>query len=206
MKVLLINGSPHRTGCTYTALREVQTTLEKHGVSTELLWIGSGPVAGCTACGACRKQGTCIFGDAVNDIAARIDEFDGLVAGSPVYYAGPSGQMTAFMDRLFYVSGMKMKWKAAAAVVSCRRGGASAAFDVVNKYFLMNNMYVVGSQYWNQVHGNSPDEVIQDEEGMQTMRTLGENMAYLLRALQAARMEGVPLPQHESVVRTNFIR
>ncbi len=207
MKVLMINGSPHRDGCTHTALSEIAKVLALHGVEAEEVWVGTKPIAGCTACGSCRKgNGRCIFEDGVNDVTARIDEYAGIVVGSPVYYAGASGQITAFLDRLFYVCGGKMAGKAAAAVVSCRRGGASAAFDSLNKYFLMNNMYVVGSQYWNQVHGSCPEDVIKDEEGMQTMRTLGENMAYLLRAFEAAKCEGVPTVKYEGKIRTNFIR
>ncbi len=205
MKVLMINGSPHREGCTHTALSEVAKTLSVHGIEAEEVWIGAKPIAGCTACGRCRADGVCVFGDIVNDVAIQIERFDGIVVGSPVYYAGASGQVTAFLDRLFYMKGGSMTGKVAAAVVSCRRGGASAAFDALNKYFLMSNMYVVGSQYWNQVHGNMPDEVRRDEEGMQTMRTLGENMAYLLRAFDAAKLEGVPLPIYEEKIKTNFI-
>ncbi len=206
MKVLLLNGSPHRTGCTHTALTELADKLHQHGIETEEVWIGAQSIAGCTACGGCAKIRRCVFDDGVNAVAECLDEFDGIVVGSPVYYAGASGQITAFLDRLFYITGGRMAGKAAAAVVSCRRGGASAAFDDINKYFLMNNMYVVGSQYWNQVHGNCPEDVRRDEEGMQTMRTLGENMAYLLRALRIARMEGVPMPKYEKKIRTNFIR
>ncbi len=206
MKVLLLNGSPHKDGCTHTALAEVGRVLARHAIETEEVWIETKPLAGCTACGACRKDGRCVFDDGVNDLASRLDEYDGIVVGTPVYYAGMSGQLTSFMDRLFYMKGADMSGKAAAAIVSCRRGGASAAFDAVNKYFLMNNMYVIGSQYWNQVHGSCPADVQKDAEGMQTMRTLGENMAYLLRALQAAAREGVPTPRYEPLIRTNFVR
>ncbi len=206
MKILLVNGSPREKGCTYTALSEIKETLEKEGVEGEILWLGAKPVAGCIACGKCREEGKCVFSDAVNDVAARIGEYDGIFLGSPVYYAGPSGQICAFCDRLFYSCGGKMAGKLGAAVVSCRRGGASAAFDRLNKYFMMNSMPVVSSQYWNQVHGNTPEEVRQDEEGLQTMRTLAKNAAWLLKCIDAGKKNGVPLPAAEKKLRTNFIR
>ena len=206
-KILLINGSPRSGGCTYTALREVADTLEKNGVETELIEIGNRPVAGCIACGKCRETGKCIFNDdAVNRISEKLDEYDGIVVGSPVYYAGPSGQICAFLDRLFYSSGGRMAGKIGAAVVSCRRGGASSAFDRLNKYFQISNMVVASSQYWNQVHGNTPDEVRQDIEGMQTMRTLGQNIAWLVKSIQTARDSGVQAPGYEPKTFTNFIR
>lgn len=205
MKVLLINGSPHEKGCTYTALKEVGQTLEQNGIETELLWLGTTPVAGCIACGKC-SDGHCIFPDKVNDIADRLDSIDGMVVGSPVYYASASGQLTAFLDRLFYVTGSRMAGKVGACVVSCRRGGATAAFDQLNKYFAMNNMPIATSQYWNQVHGSKAEDVLQDEEGLQTMRTLGENMAWLLKCIQAGRDSGVPAPKYEPKLRTSFIR
>ncbi len=205
MKVLLINGSPNEKGCTYTALTEVGKTLQKHGIDTEILYLGKKPIAGCIACGKCHETGKCVFDDAVNEVAAKLDEYDGIIVGSPVYYAGPSGQLTAFLDRLFYPNEAKMAGKLAAAVVSCRRGGASAAFDRLNKYFLISNMHVVGSQYWNQVHGFTPEDVRKDKEGLQTMRTLGENMAWLLKCIEAGRKAGVPVPVYEPRMRTHFI-
>lgn len=205
MKVLLINGSPNEKGCTYTALTEVGKTLQKHGIDTEILYLGKKPIAGCIACGKCHETGKCVFDDAVNEVAAKLDEYDGIIVGSPVYYAGPSGQLTAFLDRLFYPNEAKMAGKLAAAVVSCRRGGASAAFDRLNKYFLISNMHVVGSQYWNQVHGFTPEDVRKDKEGLQTMRTLGENMAWLLKCIEAGRKAGVPFPVYEPRMRTHFI-
>lgn len=183
MKVLLINGSPREKGCTYTALCEVASTLEKNGIETEIFQIGAKPIAGCIACRSCAKTGKCVFDDKVNELAARFSEFDGVVVGSPVYYASASGQLTAFLDRAFFSAGKKLAGKPAAAVVSCRRGGASATFDQLNKYFTINRMPVVSSQYWNQVHGSSPDEVKKDLEGMQTMRTLGEQMAWLIKCI-----------------------
>ncbi len=206
MKILLINGSPHEKGCTFTALKEVVDTLETAGVETEMYWIGKQPISGCQACGACRKTGRCILNDQVSALSDRLDDFDGVVVGSPVYYAGPAGQLCAFLDRLFYSSGGKMAGKVAAGVVSCRRGGASAAFDRLNKYFTICNMAVIGSQYWNQVHGNKPEEVLQDLEGLQTMRTLARNIAYWLQAKAAAQAAGIPLPEGEPRQAANFIR
>ena len=206
MKVLLINGSPHEHGCTYMALSEVSSSLIKNGLETELVYLGTKPVGGCIACGVCAKTGKCIIDDAVNDIAARISEFDGLVVGSPVYYSSPSGQIYSFLDRLFYLCGDRMAGKAGAAVVSCRRGGASAAYDGLNKYFSISNMPIVSSNYWNQVHGSTPEQVIKDEEGMQTMRQLGENMAWLLKSIEAGRNAGIKLPEYEKKIKTNFIR
>lgn len=205
-KVLLINGSPNEFGCTYTALREIADTLEKNGVAAEILYLGKKPVAGCIACGKCYESGKCVFDDLVNRTLDRIDAFDALVFGSPVYYSGPSGQICAFLDRLFYASRGRMAGKLGAAVVSCRRGGASASFDRLNKYFGISNMHVVGSQYWNQVHGFTPEDVRRDEEGLQTMRTLAQNMAWLLKCIEAGKRAGVPYPEYEPRVSTHFIQ
>ena len=206
MKVLLINGSPHKDGCTFTALNEVAKTLEKNGIETEILYLGVKPIAGCIACGKCSQLGKCFIDDKVNEILARSDEFDGLVIGSPVYYAGPSGQIRAFLDRLFYAGGRRFAGKPGAAVVSCRRGGATAAFDQLNKYFTISSMPIVSSQYWNQIHGAYAEQVLQDEEGMQTMRTLGNNMAWLLKCIQLGKENGITLPEREPPVWTNFVR
>lgn len=205
MKVLLINGSPHERGCTYTALIEVAVTLEKHRIYTEILNLDRQTTAGCAACGSCRKTGECMYQDMVNEIGSKLDEYDALVLGSPVYYAGPNGQFLAFLDRLFYCYGKKLAGKPGAAVVSCRRGGASTAFDQLNKYFAISNMPIVTSQYWNQVHGNTPEEVRKDKEGLQTMRTLGENMAWLLKSIEAGKNAGILPPKYEEQIRTNFI-
>ena len=205
-KVLLVNGSPHPNGCTYTALKEIADTLQKNGVDSEIFQIGTKPVAGCIACMKCRDTGKCVFDDGVNELGSRLDEFDAVVLGSPVYYAGPSGQLCAFCDRLFFTYGKKLAGKLGAAVVSCRRGGASAAFDRLNKYFGILNMHTVGSQYWNMVHGFTPDDVRQDAEGLQTMRTLAENMAWLLKCIELGRQNGLPVPGHEPVTPTHFIR
>ena len=205
-KVLLINGSPNKAGCTYTALLEVEKSLNKNGVETEIFQLGKGPVQGCTGCGGCGRNGKCVFDDGVNRLVERLDEFDGLVIGSPVYYASPNGALLAFLDRLFFAAGKKFAGKPGAAVVSCRRGGATAAFDALNKYFSISNMPIVTSQYWNQIHGNTPEEALQDAEGLQTMRTLGENMAWLIKCIRAGRAAGVPEPVYEKKQSTNFIR
>ena len=206
MKVLLINGSPNERGCTYTALAEAQKVFEKNGIETEIVYLGKKPVAGCVACGICRKAGYCVYDDTVNEVIDELDDIDGLIVGSPVYYAGVSGQITSFLDRLFFAASTKMKGKPAASIVSCRRGGASAAFEIINKYFMMTNMPVVTSQYWNQVHGNTPEEVLQDEEGLQTIRVLAQNMIWLMRSIEAGKAAGVEYPEYEPKIRTNFIR
>lgn len=203
MKLLFINGSPHKDGCTAAALREVSRTLEELGIETETHWVGNKPVPGCIACGSCKKTGACIYDDGVNELLARSHEWDGLVVGSPVYYGCASGQLLSFLDRLFYAAGGRLAGKAASAVVSCRRGGASTAFQQLNMFFGMNNMVVATSQYWNQVHGNTPQEVAQDQEGLQTMRTLARNLAWILRCRQAA---AIPAPEREPWTPTNFIR
>lgn len=205
MKVILVNGSPREKGCTYTALCEAEKALRANGIETEIFHIGNKPIIGCMACGGC-SDGKCVFDDSVNALAAKVDEADGFIFGSPVHYAAASGALTSFMDRLFYVAGSKMRGKLGASVVSCRRGGASAAFDQINKYFTISNMPIVSSQYWNQVHGSKPEEVCQDLEGMQTMRTLGNNMAWLLKCIEAGRKAGIELPQKEAPIKTNYIR
>ena len=205
-KVLLINGSPHSSGCTYTALREVADALEKRGIETKIYQIGTRPVAGCIACNRCSSTGRCIFDDGVNEIASEIDEYAALVVGSPVYYSGASGQLCSFLDRLFYTAGDRMANKLGAAVVSCRRGGATAAYERLNKYFEISNMHTVGSQYWNQVHGHTPEDVRKDEEGLQTMRALGENMAWLIRCIEEGDRNGIERPVYEKRKVTNFIR
>ena len=205
-KVLLINGSPHEFGRTYTALKEVADTLEKNGVETEFLYLGTKPVAGCIACGKCSQTGRCIFDDQVNRVLDKLAEYQGIVVGSPVYFAGPTGQICAFLDRLFYCGGDRMKGKVAAAVVSCRRGGATAAFDRLNKYFTISNMHVAGSQYWNQIHGKTPAQAVKDLEGLQTMRTLGQNMAWLIKSIEAGETGRLAAPEYETRQRTNFIQ
>lgn len=206
MQVLLVNGSPRAKGCTWTALCEVAAELEKQGIGSQIFQLGTQPIAGCIACGSCRKTGRCFRDDKVNEFLELVPQFDGFVFGSPVYYASASGQLESFMDRVFFSGSRLFANKPGAAVVSCRRGGASAAFEQINKYFGMNNMPVVTSTYWNQVHGSTPDDVRQDGEGLQTMRHLARNMAWMLRCFEAGRAAGVPLPELEAPIRTNFIR
>lgn len=206
MKVLLLNGSAHEKGCTYTALAEVAGALEKEGIETEIIHIGGMAFHTCTGCEACAHTGRCIFtDDCVNAVLEKAETADGLVVGSPVHYAAASGAITAFLDRFFY-AGQGMARKPGAAVVSCRRAGSTAALEQLNKYFQIKEMPVVSSQYWNMVHGNTPDEVRKDLEGMQIMRTLGRNMAWLLKCIAAGRQAGVPLPESEPRVQTNFVR
>lgn len=206
MKTLLLNGSPHEFGCTYTALKEVADTLQSNGVETELLWIGAKPIPGCIGCGKCGNAGMCVFQDQVNEIHKRMDEFQAVIVGSPVYYGGPSGQIKCFLDRLFQSSLYEWSGKLGASVVSCRRGGASMAFQSLNMYFTISNMQVVGSQYWNQVHGFAPEDVKKDEEGLQTMRSLGQNMAWQLKNMETAKKNGVEAPVYEERQWTHFIR
>lgn len=206
MKVLLVNGSPHRNGCTYTALSEVAQRLSKNGIDTDIFWIGTEPISGCIACSSCRKTGKCFINDKVNEFAKMAESADGFIFGSPVYYAGASGQLRCFMDRLFYSASGCFQNKPASAVVNCRRGGASTAFDNINKYFMINNMPVVTSRYWNQVHGVCPEDVLKDEEGLQTMRILADNMAWLLKSIEAGKNAGITIPEREPQIRTNFIR
>lgn len=204
-KILLINGSPNEFGCTYTALTEVSDALKKHGLESEIVYFGKKPMQGCIACMYCRAHGRCVFKDQVNEYGQRLDEFDAIVAGSPVYFAGPTGQICSFLDRFFFAYSGKFKGKLGASVVSCRRGGATASFDRLNKYFTIANMPVVASQYWNMVHGFTPEDVKKDLEGLQTMRTLGENMAWLLESMKAGVKAGVKYPVYEETVYTNFI-
>lgn len=208
MKVLLINGSPKKEGCTYTALVEVASELEKQGIDTEIFHIGTAPVKGCSGCGYCGKTGNhqCVYtDDTLNEAILKAKDADGYIFGSPVHYASASGAITSFLDRMF-TAGYSFALKPGAAVVSCRRGGASAALDQLNKYFTIANMPVVSSQYWNMVHGSNAEEVKQDLEGMQTMRVLGRNMAWILKSIEAGKKAGVELPEQEVKVRTNYIR
>lgn len=211
MKVLLINGSPHEKGCTYTALCEAAKTLNEEGVETDFFWIGKKPIAGCAGCGACARLGKCVFDDKVNEFTALAEEYDGFIFGSPVYFSGMNGALMSFMDRAFF-SGPRREmnpfaFKPAAAVVSARRSGTTSALDQMNKYFLHGQMIVPGSRYWNMVHGNTPEEVLQDEEGLQIMRVLGRNMAWLLKLKAAGEVAGIELPkQEERRIATNFIR
>ena len=205
MKALLINGSPHANGCTYTALSIVAEELQKNGIETEIVHIGNKDIRGCIACGKCYELGHCVFNDMVNEVAQKFEKADGLVVGSPVYYAGPNGTLTNLLDRLFYSAHYDLRMKVGAAVVSARRGGTTAAFDRLNKYFTISEMPVVSSRYWNMVHGHTPEDVMKDEEGCQIMRVLGRNMAFLIRAIAAER-ERNGLPEKVVASYTNFIR
>ncbi len=206
MKVLLLNGSPNEKGCTYTALIEVAETLEQQGIETEIMQTGKALVRGCTACGSCYNgSGRCVFNDdCVNVFLEKMETADGLIIGSPVYFAAPNGALLALLDRAFY-AGKQFAYKPAAAVTSARRAGTTATLEVINKYFTLRHMPVVASQYWNMVHGSNPDQVRQDLEGMQIMRTLGRNMAWLLKCLEAGKKAGVSLPEREEPARTDFI-
>ncbi len=208
MKVLLVNGSPHAKGCTYTALTEVAGALERHGIETELFPVGTKAISGCLGCGTCNKTGRCVIDDPVNEFLDKSVDADGYIFGSPVHFASASGMLTSFMDRVFYAGGRRRLFanKPAAAVMSARRAGTTATFDQINKYFAMSNMPIVPSQYWNMVHGSTPEDVAKDLEGMQTMRTLGNNMAWLLKSIEAGKASGVALPEIEETVYTNFIR
>ena len=210
-KVLLLNGSPHVHGCTATALEEMIKVFEEEGVETELIQVGIKDIRGCIACGKCSLTGKCVFDDKVNEFTALAEEYDGFIFGSPVYFSGMNGALMSFMDRAFF-SGPRREmnpfaFKPAAAVVSARRSGTTSALDQMNKYFLHGQMIVPGSRYWNMVHGNTPEEVLQDEEGLQIMRVLGRNMAWLLKLKAAGEVAGIELPkQEERRIATNFIR
>ncbi len=205
MKALLINGSPHKNGCTYTALHEVEKVLQAEGIDTELMQVGHKDVRGCIGCGKCRERGSCVFDDVVNEAAPKFAACDALVVGSPVYYASANGTILSFLDRLFCSTPFDKTMKVGAAVVSARRGGNTATFDILNKYFTISGMPIASSQYWNQVHGNTAQEVEKDEEGLQTMRVLGKNMAFLMKSIALGK-ETYGLPEKEARLITNFIR
>ena len=205
MKVLLVNGSGHAKGCTYTALEEVAGALEKNGIETEIIQVGVEPIAGCIGCGACLKTGKCFREDGVNEFVEKAKTADGFVFGSPVHYASASGMITSFLDRAFYGKSALFQGKPGACVVSCRRGGASAAFDQLNKYFTISGMPVASSQYWNSIHGAAPGEAEKDEEGRQTMRTLARNMTFLMKSIALGK-EQFGFPEKEAKIPTNFIR
>ena len=201
MKVLLVNGSPHQKGCTYTALEEVAKTLEENGIETEIFQLGNKAINGCIGCGSCKKSGQCFMDDKVNEFAQKAKDTDGFVFGSPVHYAAASGALTSFLDRVFYSAGKYLQFKPAASVASARRAGTTATLDQINKYATISNMPLVSSQYWNMVHGFTPEDVKKDLEGMQTMRTLGRNMAWLL----IGKNNNINRPELEERVATNFI-
>ena len=205
MKVMLVNGSPHEHGCTDAALREVASALNADGIDTEIFWIGNTPIGGCIACGGCAKTGKCVFEDAVNEAAEAFREADGLVLASPVYYASANATLVAFADRLFYSTRFDKRMKVGASVVVARRGGCSATFDELNKYFTISGMPVASSRYWNSVHGGIPGEAAQDLEGIATVRELAKNMAFLMKSIALGK-EQFGLPEPEPAARTNFIR
>lgn len=203
MKVILVNGGPHKDGCTNVALEEIAKILESEKIETEIMWLENNPIGGCIGCNYCLQNGNrCFMDDKVNEFLKKVETTDGFVFGSPVHFAGASGALTSFLDRAFYGRGSLFAGKVCASVVSCRRGGASSAFDQINKYALMSNMFLVGSSYWNQIHGTNKDEAMQDLEGLQTMRNLGRNMAYILKCINL----DVPKPEIEKNFKTNFIR
>ncbi len=211
MKVLLVNGSPHKEGCTYTALNEVAKTLKEEGIESEIFWIGNKPLSGCIACKKCIELGKCIFNDSVNEFRKLAQNADGFIFGTPVHYAAASGAMTSFMDRVFYSEflGNENKsfyLKPAACVVSARRAGTTATFDQLNKYFTIQEMPIISSRYWNMVHGAKPEDVLQDEEGLYNMRVLGRNMAFFLKCKEAGLKAGISFPKKENPIFTNFIR
>ncbi len=205
MKVLMINGSPHAEGNTYVALHEMEKIFADAGIETEIVQVGNQAVRGCIACGGCAKKGHCVFEDIVNETAPKFEECDGLVVGTPVYYASANATLVAFLDRLFYSTHFNKTMKVGAAVAAARRGGLSATFDELNKYFTITGMPIASSQYWNSIHGRTPGEAAGDEEGLQTMRTLAQNMTFLMKSIALGK-EAYGLPKKEDLVHTNFIR
>lgn len=211
MKVLLVNGSPNKNGCTYTALSVIAKTLKEEGVESEIYQLGKQTVSGCIACYKCTKLKHCVFNDKVNEFTEKAKDFDGFIFGSPVYFSGMNGSLMSFMDRVFFSASKQdphpFRFKPAAAIVSARRAGTTSALDQMNKYFLHQQMPIISSRYWNMVHGNTPDEVMQDAEGLQIMRCLARNMAWMLKLKETGEKAGVELPhQEENRVATNFIR
>ena len=206
MKVLLLNGSSHRAGCTFTALEEISLVLNKEKIETEIYQLGNPELRDCSACQACKRLGKCVYNDDVNIFVEKARSCDGFIFGTPVYYAHPTGRILSFLDRAFYAGASAFAYKPAAVVVSARRSGTTATFDVMNKYFSINNMPIVTSQYWNNIHGNAMEEARQDEEGMQTMRLLGRNMAWMLKCIESGKKMGILKPVPDEKIRTNFIR
>lgn len=208
MKVLLVNGAPHEKGCTYTALCQIEKELNNEGIETEIFWLGNKQIRGCIGCGGCASNnGKCVFDDdIVNTFIDKAKESDGFVFGSAVHYAAPSGTICAVLDRAFYAGSANFRYKPGSAIVSCRRAGSTAALEVLNKYFTISNMPYVSSGYWNMVHGSKAEDVLQDEEGMQIMRSLGSNMAWLLKCIENGKNNGISHPVPEAKIRTNFIR
>ena len=205
MKVLLINGSPKAKGCIHTALEIAAQELNAQGIETEAIHVGNKDIRGCMACGSCYKTGKCVFNDLVNETAPKLEAADGIIIGSPVYYGGPNGTIMSFLQRLFYSTDFDKRMKVGASVVSCRRGGNSATFEMLNQFFGINGMPTVPSTYWNDVHGNTAEEMLKDAEGVQTMRNLGRNMAFMIKAIRAGE-EQIGLPETSKETFTNFIR
>lgn len=205
MKVLLINASPHEKGSTYTALSQMLTVFEEQGIETTLMHIGKKAIRGCIACGFCGEHGKCVFDDEVNRAAEEFEKSDGIVLASPVYYASPNATLLAFCDRLFQSSTFDKTMKVGAAVVSARRGGCSTSFDCINKYYSISSMPIASSRYWNMIHGNNAEEAQQDKEGLQTMRTLAQNMAFLMKSIELGK-NAFGIPESEEKIKTNFIR
>lgn len=206
MKVILVNGSPKKNGCTNEALSVIGKALNENGIETEIFYIGKEEINGCLACGACRKTGACVQGSKVAEFLSLAKEADGFVFGSPVHYAAASGILTSFMDRAFFSGSQYLRYKPAAAIVSARRAGTTAAFEQISKYFSISNMPIVSSNYWNMVHGACAEDVLKDEEGLQIMRTLGNNMAWLLKCIKLGEEKGISHPAPEEKIKTNFIR
>lgn len=207
MKVLLFNGSPRANGCTFTALSQIAEILQEENIETEILQIGNQPIQDCIGCHGCDGKGKCVLSkDCINDWIERAKAADGFVFGTPVYYAHPSGRILSAMDRMFYAAGRYFAHKPAAVIASARRAGTTAALDTISKHLTIAQMPVVSSTYWNMVHGNAPDQTVQDLEGMQTMRNLARNMAWILKCMEVGKQAGIPMPQTETGIRTNFIR
>ena len=211
MKIVLVNGSPHETGTTYTALKVVENTLQNEGIETEIFWIGNKAISGCIGCYACTKLGKCAIDDIVNDFNEKAKSADGFIFGTPVHYAGVSGMLTSFMDRAFYsasCSGHKdiYEFKPVASVICARRAGTTATYDQINKYFGISQMPIISTRYWNMAFGRKAEDVTKDEEGIQTLRILGKNMAYFLKCIEAGKEKGITKPEQEKVTFTNFIR
>ena len=207
MNVLLINGSPHKDGCTNLALDETSKILNLENIETEKIWLGTQPIGGCIACNHCvQTNNRCFMGDIVNKFLDKAELADGFIFGTPVHFAAASGNLTSFLDRAFYGRRKIFEGKLCSSIVSCRRGGASAAFDQLNKYALMNNMFIVGSSYWNQIHGTNKEEAMEDLEGLQTMRNLGKNMAYMLKCIDSGNKLNIEKPKFETSSKTNFIK
>lgn len=206
MKVLLLNGSAHEEGCTFTALSEIASSLNKEGVETEIFQLGNPALKDCSGCGACKKIGKCVIDDVVNEFVEKARECDGFIFGTPVYYAHPSGRILSFLDRAFYSGKTAFQFKPACAISSARRAGTTASFDVLNKYFTVSNMPIVSAGYWNNIHGRVADDAKQDLEGLQVMRTLGRNMAWLLKCIELGKQNNINRPELEEKILTDFIR